>query len=400
MKIDPFVSSTLAIVLLFLGKEIIARFEWLRRYSIPEALVGGVLCALAVCAIYYATGTDIAFDLGLRDVLLLYFFAAIGLSTDVRTLAAGGKPLLTLAVLAIGFMVLQNFAGMAVAAVFGLDSRAGLMVGSVSLTGGVGTTLAWAPHFTQTLGIEGAGELGLAANMIGLIAACTIGGPVASLLIRWHKVKPSGEATLEVGALYRDEPSIRLDYHGMLMAILWLNVTLMLGQGISSLFALTSLTLPAFVGCLLGGILLRNSADFISKGRGGLWNLPSMQPGLALVSDVCLGLFLTMALMGLRLWELQPVLGFITVALLLQISLVVLFVLLVVFRALGRDYEAAVICAGFGGIALGSTATAVANMTAVTREFGAARKAFVIVPLVCGFVIDLANAVVIGFLAR
>ncbi len=400
MKIDPFVSTTFAIVLLFLGKGIIARFELLRRYSIPEALVGGFLCAMAVCAIYYATGTDIAFELDLRDALLLYFFAAIGLNTDVRTLADGGKMLLILAVLAIGFMVLQNFSGMAVAAAFGLDPRIGLMVGSVSLTGGVGTTLAWTPHFTQTLGIHGAAELGLAANMIGLIAACAIGGPIASVLMRWHKVKPSCDADLEVGTLYRDEPHISLDYHGMLLAILWLNVTLMLGQGITSLFALTSLTLPAFVGCLLGGILLRNSAELMLRGRIRLWNLPSMQPGLALISDVCLGLFITMALMGLRLWELQPMLGFITAAMLLQITLAVLFVLLVVFRTLGRDYEAAVICSGFGGIALGSTATAVANMTAVTREFGAARKAFVIVPLVCGFVIDLANAVVIGVLAR
>lgn len=400
MKIDPFLSTTLAILLLFLGKGVIARFELLRRYSIPEALVGGFLCAVAVCALYYATGTDVAFDLDLRDALLLYFFAAIGLNTDVRTLADGGKPLLILGVLAIGFMVLQNFVGMSVAAAFGLDARAGLMVGSVSLTGGVGTTLAWTPHFSQTLGIEGAAELGLAANMIGLIAACAIGGPIASVLMRRHNVKPSGNAHLEVGTLHRDEPYLRLDYHGVLLALLWLNITLMLGQGITSLFASTSLTLPAFVGCLLGGIVLRNGAELILRGRVRLWNLPSMQPGLALVSDVCLGLFLTMALMGLRLWELQPVLGFITVALLLQISLVVLFVLLVVFRALGRDYDAVVMCAGFGGIALGSTATAVANMTAVTQQFGAARKAFVVVPLVCGFVIDLANAVVIGLLAR
>ena len=125
-----------------------------------------------------------------------------------------------------------------------------------------------------------------------------------------------------------------------------------------------------------------------------------MQPGLALISDICLGLFLTLALMGLRLWELEPVLAFITVAMLVQIALTVAYVLLVVFRAMGRNYEATVVCAGFGGIALGSTATAVANMTAVTREFGAARQAFIVVPLVCGFSIDLVNAIVIGWLAR
>jgi ESS family glutamate:Na+ symporter len=398
MTIDPFLTVTFALVLLFVGKELIARCELLRRYSIPEALVGGVLCACSVCLLYYTAGISIAFDLELRDPLLLYFFASIGLSTDLRTLADGGKPLLILALLAIGFILLQNLAGMGVAAAFGLDPRAGLMVGSV--TGGVGTTLAWAPHFRDSLGIAGAAELGLAANMIGLIAACSIGGPIANVLMRWHQVQPSDDTQLEVGTLHRYERYLRLDYHGMLLALLWLNLTLILGQGITSLFTAGGLTLPAFVGCLLGGILLRNGAELLSGGQGRLWNLASMQPGLALSSEVCLGLFLTMALMGLRLWELQPVLGFISIALLLQIALAVLFILLVVFRALGRDYEAAVVCSGFGGIALGSTATAVANMSAVTREFGAARKAFVIVPLVCGFVIDLANAVIIGVLAR
>ena len=155
------------------------------------------------------------------------------------------------------------------------------------------------------------------------------------------------------------------------------------------------------MGCLLAGIVLRAAADLLTtNGRGRLWNFPSMQPGLALISDICLGLFLTLALMGLRLWELEPVLVFITVAMLVQITLTVAYVLLVVFRAMGRDYEATVVCAGFGGIALGSTATAVANMTAVTREFGAARQAFIVVPLVCGFSIDLVNAIVIGWLAR
>lgn len=131
-----------------------------------------------------------------------------------------------------------------------------------------------------------------------------------------------------------------------------------------------------------------------------MWRFDEMQPGIALISDMCLGLFLTMALMGLQLWVLQPMLGFIAVAMALQVAMVVAFTVFVVFRAMGRDYEAAVICSGFGGIALGSTATAVANMTAVAREYGAAPRAFLVVPLVCGFVIDLVNALVIGLLAR
>ena len=400
MKIDAFHGFTLAILLLFVGKGLVARSGILRRYSIPESLVGGLACALVVFALYYGAGIVVSFDLEARDALLLYFFAAIGLGTDARTLRHGGRPLLILSGLAIGFMVLQNLAGMEMARAFGLDPRTGLMVGSISLTGGVGTTLAWSDHFVHNLGIAQAQELGLAANMIGLIAACTIGGPVASLLMRRHRLQASGDSALEIGTLHRDEQHARLDYYGLLLALLWLNFALMLGYGINALVARTAVTLPAFVGCLLAGILLRMAADWMRpSGRGRLWNWPSMQPGIALVSDMSLGLFLTMALMGLRLWELQPVLAFITVAMLVQIILVIAFVLLIVFRAMGRDYQAAVMCAGFGGIALGSTATAIANMTAVTREHGAAREAFIVVPLVCGFVIDIANALVISLMA-
>lgn len=401
MTVDPFLGSTLAILLLFVGKGVVARVALLRTYSIPEALVGGVICAAVVCALYYGAGIAVTFESGMRDVLLLYFFAAIGLNSNLRTLARGGRPFLVLTGLAVVFVLLQNGVAMGLAGAFGMDPRAGLMVGSVSLTGGVGTTLAWEPHFSNTLGIAGAGELGLAANMVGLIAACVVGGPIAGILMRRHRVRPSGDSVLEVGLPHGEERHGRLDYYGVLMALLWLNIAMMLGQGITRLAALTPLLLPSFVGCLLAGILLRAAADLLVRnGRGRLWNWPSMQPGLALISDISLGLFLTMALMGLQLWKLQPVLGFITVAMVVQISLAVAFTLLVVFRAMGRDYEAAVVSAAFGGISLGSTATAVANMTAVTRQFGAAPKSFIVVPLVCGFTIDLANALVIGFLAR
>lgn len=401
MQIDAFMGITLAILLLFIGKAIVARLEVLRRYSIPEALVGGVLGAAIVFALHLATGITIAFDSGARDFLLLYFFAGIGLNSDLRTLAAGGWPFVLLTVLAVVFIVLQNLAGMGLAAAFGMDPQAGLMVGSVALTGGVGTTVAWSQHFSEVLGIHNAKELGLAANTVGLIAACVIGGPIAAFLMRGRRVQPSLATDLEVGVLEQEEPRAQLDYNGFLLAVFWLNCALVLGQGITQLIALSPIRLPGFVGCLLAGIILRAGADLLAPGGGmRFWNFRDMQPALALISDICLGLFLTMALMGLRLWELAPVLGFITVAMLVQITMVVAYVLLVVFRVMGRDYDATVMCAGFGGIALGSTATAIVNMTAVTRRFGAARQAMIVVTLVCGFSIDLANSVIIGLLAR
>ncbi|KAF1697279.1 sodium/glutamate symporter [Pseudoxanthomonas jiangsuensis] len=400
LPLDAFVSFTLAILLLFVGKGLAARIGPLRRYGIPEAVVGGVLCAVVICLLYYVADVYVQLHLDARDMLLLYFFAALGLNSNVRMLFSGGRALVVLLALAAGFIVMQNGVGMLLATVFGMDPRAGLMVGSISLTGGVGTTLAWAPHFSDVLGITAAAELGMAANMVGLVAACVIGGPIAGWLIRRHPVMPSADAELEVGTLYGDDSRAQLDYYGVLLALFWLNVVLLLGQGVSTLIAMSGLNLPAFVGCLLAGIVLRSVGDLVMPRGGRLWRYDEMKPGLALLSDICLGLFLTMALMGLKLWELQPILGFITVTMAVQIALVVAFTVLVVFRAMGRDYEAAVMCSAFGGITLGSTATAVANMSAVTREYGAAPRAFIVVPLVCGFFIDLVNAVIVGMLAN
>ncbi|HRP30115.1 MAG TPA: sodium/glutamate symporter, partial [Burkholderiaceae bacterium] len=164
--------------------------------------------------------------------------------------------------------------------------------------------------------------------------------------------------------------------------------------------ALTGLRMPDFVGTLIAGIVLRNASAQLRRQKGQLWHWERMRAGVALISDLCLGIFLTMALMGLQLWQMQGVAVFVLTAVSLQIVMAIAFSLVVVYVFMGRDYEAAVVAAGFGGISLGSTATAIANMTAVTREHGAAPRAFIVVPLVCGFFIDLVNALVIGVMAR
>ena len=393
-------SFTLAILLLFIGKGLSNRITWLQKYSVPEPVIGGLVCTIIVCLAYYLLDLRISFTLGVRDMLLLYFFAAIGLNTNIQTLKQGGKALVILVVVASTFMVLQNLLGMGIAQYFGMDARIGLMAGSISLTGGVGTTMAWATHFVKTLGLEHAVEVGIASNMIGMISACIIGGPIASFLIGRHRIQSSADPELDIGMRYQDEPYKRLNYYGVLMAIFWLNISLLMGSGIINLISLTGLNLPAFVGCLLAGIIIRSATAFVVPKGGRIWRWHSMQPGIALISDLSLGLFLTMALMGLQLWVLQPMITFITVAMILQILLVIVFTILVVFKVMGRDYEAAVMCSGFGGIALGSTATAIANMSAVTRAYGNAPRAFIVVPLVCGFFIDLINAFIIGLLAR
>ena len=391
---EGFASFTLAIILLFLGKLIISRSELLKRYSIPEPVIGGFLCAAMVGLSYYLLDFELSFDLRSRDILLLYFFGAIGLQTDIRTLINGGRPLGILLTLATVFIVLQNLVGISVASLFGMDPKAGLLVGSISLVGGVGTALAWSPTFVETFGISNALEIGVAANTVGLISACLVGGPIARYLIIKHKIIANQEESLDIGIAHDNEQSTMIDSYSLLWAWLWLNVAIMLGYFLDKLLQSVEFQLPMFVSCLMVGILIGNCRNLIIKKKEAY---PGAQKGIALISDLSLGMFLTMALMGLQIWELQGLVAFISSVMFCQILLSVFFTLFVVFRLMGKDYEATVISAGFGGITLGSTATAIVNMSSVAKQYGAAHRAFIIVPLVCGFFIDIVNALVIRF---
>ena len=393
VPIIPFITFTIGIIVLFIGKIITMRSPLLQKYSIPDPVIGGFLCAIIVFLLYVFLNIEVVFDMEDRDMLLLYFFAAVGLRAKFSDLIAGGKPLAILLLLATVFIALQNVTGITVATLFGLDYRLGVVAGSMSLTGGIGTTVAWAPIFTERFELANTEEIGFACNTAGLIAACCIGGPIANFLINRHKLETGSHEGLDMGVAH-DRPQESIDYLAFLFAFLAISLSIILGYaGINPLFELAGLQMPLFVSCLIGGIIIGN---LVPKYLPWLtW--PGSDRGLGLISDISLGMFLTMALMGMSLAAIGPVLGFVIVLIIAQASLSILYTLFVVFRSMGGDYEAAVISAGFGGITLGSTATAIVNMTAVTQQYGAARQAFIVVPLVCGFFIDLVNSLMITF---
>ncbi|MDO6677925.1 sodium/glutamate symporter [Shewanella sp. 4_MG-2023] len=403
VPVQAFLAFTLAITALFMGKFIISKSALLQKYSIPEPVVGGFFCASIVGILYYAFNIQVQFELDVADILLLYFFAGIGLKADFATLIKGGKPLLVLLLLAGLYIFLQNLLGISVATLFGFDPKAGLMSGSISLTGGVGTAMAWGPTFVNDLGIANALELGLASNTLGLIAACSVGGPIAAYLMKRHKLTGNHDSELDIGTTHKDgDKGLQVDYFGVLRAWLFLNLSLIGGHFINAALTDLGLKLPMFVACLLAGILIGNSLKIYVLRKNStklLNNVRDGEKGLTLIQDICLGMFLTMALMGLKVWELEGSFFYILVIIGLQVLMSVLYTIFVVFRAMGKDYEAAVICAGFGGVTLGSTATAIVNMTAVTQQHGAAHRAFIILPLVCGFFIDIVNALWINFFA-
>lgn len=396
--IAPFLTVTLGILVLFVGKRINEAVSWLRELSIPEPVTGGLLFSVLFGLVYAATGVAVEFELGARDLLLVYFFTTIGINASLQDLLSGGKPLLILLAITIGYMVLQNLTGISVAALFGLPTAVGLLGGSVSLIGGHGTAIAWAPQIAEQHGIANAMEIGIACATFGLILASLMGGPIAKFLIQRHRLAPARSEPQDVG-VSKGEARVGIGHLDFLDAVLAIHLCIILGLLLNEAIAAWGLQLPLFVSCLFAGILVTN---LIPPGfprlTGTRW--PTRTPAMALIAEIALGTFLAMSLMSMQLWTLVDLAAPILAILAAQLVVAVALTVFVIFRVMGRNYDAAVIAAGFGGISLGATPTAMANMSAVTKRYGPSQLAFIIVPLVCAFFIDLANAVAIpAFLA-
>jgi len=393
---DTFFSVTLGIVVLFVGKRVNDAVGFLREFSIPEPVTGGLIFSLLIALIFVITSVEVTFDLGARDVLLVYFFTTIGINASVKDLLLGGKPLIILLVITIAYMFLQNVIGISIAALFDLPTPVGLLGGTVSLIGGHGTSIAWSPRIAETYGIANAMEIGLACATFGLILASLMGGPIAKFLIVRHKLTPDHVEPLDIGTPDEEKDQSGIDHLGFLDAILAIHISAIAGLALNEALEGMGLKLPLFVTCLFAGILITNLIPkSFPRISGRKW--PSRTPAVALIAEVSLGTFLAMSLMSMQLWTLvdlaMPIFTILGGQFLVAVSLAIF----VIFPLMGRNYDAAVICSGFGGISLGSTPTAMANMSAVTQRYGASHLAFIIVPLVCAFFIDLANALLIPF---
>lgn len=394
IELNSIQTLNLAILVLFAGKALNKKIGFLRKYNIPEPVSGGLPVCLLTWLIFILFDQEISFSLISRDTLLVYFFAGIGLNSDFRSLLKGGLPLLILLGATIAYMFIQNFTGVGMANLIGMDPAVGVIGGTTSLIGGHGTTIAWAPVFVERYGIPNALEIGIACATFGLILSSLMGGPIANFLITRHKLEPKVVKQPDVGIVHEQVQS-GIHLYSILMTLLALNLSVGVGsllkEGLEAT-GIKQLDLPLFVCCLFGGIILTNLVPAVMPGVR--W--PRGTRSLALISDLALGMFLAMSLMSLQLWTLTGVAGPILGIVGAQFIVAFLFALLVIFRLMGRDYEAAVICSGFGGISLGATPTAMANMTAVTSRYGSAHKAFIIVPLVAGFFVDIANAFIIN----
>ena len=390
--VRSFLALTAGILVLFAGKGINRCVAILREYNIPEPVTGGLLFALAFLVIYLVTGYRITFELNVRDILLVYFFVTIGINARIADLKAGGRPLVILLLAVTIFLLVQNAAGVLVASWLGLPPAIGVLAGSVSMLGGHGTAIAWAPAFAAQGGVENAMEGGVLCATAGLVMASLAGGPLARFLVEKYRLKGHTGDAPEVGVHYA-EPQPQIDYMSFLRAILAIHLSGIVGILVHQALTARGFTLPLFVPCLMAGILFTNLLPHVAPSIA--W--PSRTPALALIAELSLGIFLAMSLMSMQLWTLADLAGPLVVLLLVQVTLAATFAVFILFPALRRTYDAAVICAGFMGFGLGATPTAMANMTAVTQRYGASHVAFLVVPLVGAFFIDLVNTAAIRF---
>ncbi|MDL2408300.1 sodium/glutamate symporter [Rhizobium calliandrae] len=398
MQIPGLQSFTIAILVFFAGANLNRFIPLLARWSIPEAVTGGLLAALITLIAYEFFGLEISFTLAARDMLLLYFFTGVGLNARLSDLVAGGKPFLILLGVTLVFLVIQNAIAIGMSDMLGLPDGMAILLGSTSLIGGHGTTIAWAPIITGRFGLTNALEIGIASATLGLVIASLIGGPTAQYLIKRHSLSGSAAEELVIGVSHAAETSHEDDvsYVSLLRALLVTNIAILIGYALHEIIVEAGVNLPLFVVCLLVAIVMTNTVPLLAPRLP--W--PTRTRALSLISDLSLNVFLAMSLMSMQLWALSGLGTALVIVLAVQTVAVVVYVMFVVFPAMGRTYDAAVISAGFFGISLGATPTAIANMTAVTKTHGAATIAFIILPLVSAFFIDLANAAILGFLVR
>lgn len=389
------IPATLAVAALVLvvGRRLIERVAFLRTYSIPEPVVGGLLAAL-LATLLHVSGVRLTFDTALQPGLMLAFFATIGLGADARMLARGGVALLLFTACVVGMLIMQNVIGVGAAWAMGIDPLIGLIAGSVTMSGGHGTGAAWGQRFAENFGLTEAPGIALAAATFGLVMGGLIGGPVTHRLIERLKARgaPLGVDQSETLAHDAAESAGAFTPQRLTVTILLIAASIAIGTTISRLAENPTFTLPTFVWTLFVGAVIRNGL--------ALAKLHEIDgEALSFAGTVALSLFLAMALMSLRLWELAALALPMFVILALQAIGVALFTTFITFRVMGSNYEAAALVGGQCGFGLGATPTAIANMQAICERYGYAPQAFIIVPVVGAFLIDIANAIVISAFA-
>ena len=408
LHLDMIQTAGIGALALIVGMVLTRKVAFLQRFCVPSPVSGGIIFSLLTLALYGWCNIEVSFDGTLKDVFMLAFFTSVGFQSDLKVIKQGGRMLVIMLGLLVAIIALQNLMPMGITKVMGVDPLIGMAAGSISMTGGHGTAGGFA-SVLEGMGLHGAGTIGMAAATFGLIAGSMIGGPLAERIIRkklTHEEMQTQDEEVDpaMAGIESDEasPSGRAkrvssneqEFQQYAKASYCIILVMGAGTIMSWLLAKTGVTFPTYFGALILAAIARNTLGFVRYKEDGKWvkadKLLDMDRIIS-VGNICLSMFLGMAMISLKLWELQSLALPLIVILVAQVAMMDFFVYFVAFRLLGRSYDAAVLCAGMCGFGLGATPNAMANMSAVCYKYRYTVKPFLIVPIIGAMFADLIN---------
>lgn len=389
INIDMIQTAGLGTLALILGTVLTRQVHFLRKFCIPAPVSGGIIFSLFTLALYQLADIKVVFDNTLQNVFMLAFFTSVGLQSDLKVLKQGGRTLIIMLLLLVVIVFIQNAMPLGVTRLLNVNPLVGMAAGSISMTGGHGTAGGFAGLLEQ-LGLHGAGTIAMAAATFGLVAGSMIGGPIAERLIS-RKLKPEQRFHgLSNESANKERESHKVTSLSMVKATYCLILIMAGGTLVSKVLMLTGITFPTYFGSLILAVIARNIMSMNAKTN----ELIDMDATIN-VGNICLTMFLGMAMMSLELWELQSLALPLVVILFCQVGVLALFVYFIAFRILGKDYDAAVLVSGICGFGLGATPNAMANMSAVCNKYHYTVKPFLIVPIIGAMFADLVNTAII-----
>lgn len=403
IALDMLQTTGIGALALVLGMFMTRKISWLQKFCIPSPVSGGIVISIATLLLYLFFGIEISFDGTLKDVFMLAFFTSVGFQSNFKVLRKGSSTLIMMLVLLVVIITMQNVMPLIIAKAFGVSPLIGMAVGSISMSGGHGTAGGFS-SMLEHMGLPGAGTIAMAAATFGLIAGSVIGGPVSERLIRKfltseHLEPKDYEIDPAMAGIESDEASPagrakhissnELEFQQYASATYSLLIIMAIGTIVSKMLCCTGITFPTYFGALVVAAIVRNVAELTPMGK----RLEVEK--IVSVGNISLSVFLGMAMISLKLWELQSLaLPFVSI-LAIQVLMMFLLTYFVAFRLLGRDYDAAVLVAGICGFGLGATPNAMANMSAVCYKYHYSVKPFLIVPIIGAMFVDLINTGII-----
>ena len=388
IQLDMYQTLAVAVLVLLLGNYLKKKIYFLQKFCIPAPVIGGLIFAIMTCICYVTGIAEFSFDDTLREVCMVFFFTSVGFQANLKVLKSGGKSLIVFLGLVIALIILQNLTAVGLAKLLNLNPLIGMCTGSIPMVGGHGTAGAFGPVL-EDLNIKGATTICTAAATFGLISGSLIGGPLGKRLIEKHSLLNTA-ANDDDSLLVEDEKKHERHTNMYADAVFQLILAIGVGTIFTMLLTKTGLTFPIYIGAMLAAALMRNICEYTGIATIHMGEINDL-------GGISLSLFLGMAMITLRLWELASLALPLFILLAAQVLLIIIFTYVIEFNIMGRDYDAAVLAAGTCGFGMGATPNAMANMQAVCDQYVPSIKAYLLIPLVGSLFADFLNSLVITF---